>query len=107
MSIRVGESWTTRNGHRRWVSMSLGTYLFGSLGYVFGRGLRGLFVLPFVVAWWCLLIELWLAAEILLLTVSGVLVLADLARRVIRPADVTVTPLRWHLLAFDVKGARP
>jgi hypothetical protein len=86
VSIRVGESWTTRNGHRRWVSVSLGTYLFGSLGFCLSRGLWGLFVLPFAVAWWCLLIELWLAAEILLLTVSGILVLADLARRVIRPA---------------------
>jgi hypothetical protein len=107
VGIRVGESWTTRNGHRRWVSVSLGTYLFGSLGFCLGRGLRGLFLLPFAVAWWCLLAELWVCAEVLLLAVSGGLVLADLARRVIRPADVTVTPLRWGLLVIDVKEARP
>jgi len=106
MSIRVGESWTTRNGHRRRVSVSLGTYLFGGLAYCLARGLWGLFLLPFAVAWWCLLIELRLAAEILLLAVSGVLVLADLARRVIRPADVTVTRLRWGLFVIDAKGAR-
>ncbi len=33
MSIRVGESWQARNGHRRWVSMGLGDVLaLGLLG---------------------------------------------------------------------------
>jgi hypothetical protein len=106
MSIRVGESWTARNGHRRWVSAPLGTYLFGSLACCLSRGLRGLMVLPLVLAWWCLPLALWLAAEVLLLAVSGALMLADLGRKVIRPEDVTVSRLRWGLFLFDVKGAR-
>lgn len=107
MSIRAGESWTARNGHRRWISAGLGTYLAATFGFCLARGLPGLFLLPFAVAWRCLPAALWLVAEVLLLTVSGVLALADLARKVIRPEDITLTRLRWGLLVIDVKGARP
>jgi len=106
MSIRVSESWTARNGRRRRVSMSLGTYLFGSLAYCLARGLWGLFLLPFALALWCLPLALWLAAEVLLLAVSGGLALADLARHVIKPGDITVTGLRFGLFVIDVKGGR-
>lgn len=107
MSVRVSESWTASNGHRRTVSIGLGTCAIASLAACFTRGIWGLFLLPFALGWWCLLLELWACAEILLLAVSGGLVLADLARRVIRLSDVTVTGLRWGLFGFDVKGARP
>ena len=100
MSIRVGESWTARNGHRRWVSMNLGTYLFG-------RGIWGLMVFPFVLFWWLLLAELWALTEFLLLVITGVVVLVALARREVKPSAVTVVPLRWGLVMFDLKGARP
>jgi hypothetical protein len=99
VSIRVGESWTARNGHRRWISMSLGTYLLGF-------GCWSVLVLPFAALWWLVLAELWVCAEALLLAVTGGLVLLDLARRVIRLSDVTVARLRWGLFGFDVKGAR-
>lgn len=99
MSIRVGESWTTRNGRRRRVSMGLGTYLT-----VFG--VRSAFALPFLLLWWLILAEVWVLAEIALLAVSGGLALTDLARRRVRFADITVTSLRWGLLVIDLKGAR-
>ena len=44
MSIRVGESWQARNGHRRWVSMSLGDLLAG-------LGAWAVIVLPFLLLW--------------------------------------------------------
>jgi hypothetical protein len=100
VSIRVGESWTARNGHRRWISMSLGTYLLGF-------GCWSVLALPFACLWWVVLAELWVCAEALLLAVTGGLVLLDLARRVIRFSDVTVTGQRWGLFGFDVRGARP
>ena len=64
MSVRVGESWQARNGHRRWVSMSLGDLMFG-------WGVWAVFVLPLLVLWWLLLAELWLAAECVLIVVTG------------------------------------
>jgi hypothetical protein len=100
MSVRVGESWTAPNGHRRQVSMGLGTYLT-----VFG--VRSAFTLPFLLLWWLILAEVWVCAEIALLAVSGVLALTDLARRTVRPGDITVTSLRWNLFVIDMKGARP
>ena len=99
MSIRVGESWTARNGHRRWVSMPLHDLLIG-------WGVLAVFVLPFWLLWWLVLAELWLAAECVLILLSGILVIIDLARRQAKPADVTLTRLRWGLFVFDVKGKR-
>ena len=100
MSIRVGESWTARNGHRRWVSVGLGDYLLG-LGSL---GILGLLVFPFLLLWWLLLAELWLAAETVLTTVTGVAVLAVLALRQARPGDVRLTRLRFGLVMVDLKG---
>jgi hypothetical protein len=99
MSVRVGESWQARNGHRRWVSMSLGDYLFG-------LGAWGLLVFPFVVLWWLLLAEVWIGAEALLIIVTGVLVLVLVVTREAKPADITVMRLRWHLFMITLKGAR-
>ena len=97
MSIRVGESWQARNGHRRWVSMSLGDVL--------ALGLLGAWlVLPLLLLWWMLVAELWLTAETVLITVTGVAVLVALARKESRPGDVTLTRLRWGLWMADLKG---
>ena len=97
MSIRVGESWQARNGHRRWVSMSLGDVL--------ALGLLGAWlVLPLLLLWWMLLAELWLTAETVLITVTGVAVLVALALRGARPGDVTLSRLRFGLWMADLKG---
>ena len=104
MSVRVSESWTARNGHRRSVSMNLGTYVFGSIAVCFTRGLWGLLVLPFVIAWWCLLLELWVCAELVLLTVTGLLAVAAVLHREARPGDITLRVIRWHLLVLGLKG---
>jgi hypothetical protein len=98
MSVRIGESWTTRNGHRRWITMGLGTYLLGG-------GLWALFALPFVLCWWLLLAELWVCAEVLLLAVTGIVAVVGLARREVGLGDVTVTWLRWNLFIIDLKGS--
>ena len=97
MTIRVGESWQARNGHRRWVSMSLGDVMFG-------WGVWAVIVLPLLVLWWMLLAELWLAAECVLITVTGVAVLVALALRQARPGDVRLTRLRWGLFMADLRG---
>ena len=97
MSVRVGESWQARNGRRRWVSMSLGDLLFG-------LGAWAVLVLPLLLLWWLLLAELWLAAETVLTTVTGVAVLAVLALRQARPGDVRLTRLRFGLVMVDLKG---
>src|ERR1035437_6008245 len=97
MSIRVGESWQARNGHRRWGAMSLGDVL--------APGLRGAWlVLPLLLLWWMPLAELWLTAETVLITVTGVAVLVALARKESRPGDVTLTRLRCGLWMADLKG---
>lgn len=106
MSIRVAESWTARNGHRRAVSMSLGTYVAGSLALCFTRGLLGLFLLPFVIDWWILLAALWICAELVLLTVTGFLVIGAVLHREARAQDITLTQARWHLYLIGLKGAR-
>ena len=80
MSIRVGESWQARNGHRRWMSMSGGDLLFG-------LGVWAVIVGPFLALWWLFLAELWLAAEA-------------------RPGDVRLTRLRWGLFMVDLKGGK-
>ena len=56
MTIRVGECWQARNGHRRWISLPLHDLLFA-------WGAWAVFVLPFLFLWWLLLAELWVAAE--------------------------------------------
>ena len=97
MSIRVGESWQARNGHRRWVSMSLGDVL--------ALGLLGAWlVLPLLLLWWMLLAELWLTAETVLITVTGVAVLVALVARQAGPGDVRLTRLRFGLWMADLKG---
>ena len=106
MSIRVSESWTARNGHRRSVSVNLGTYVAGSLALCFSRGLAGLFLLPFVLSWWVLLLDLWICAELLLFTASGIAVTAAVLKGKGRGADITLKVIRWHLLVFGLKGVR-
>jgi hypothetical protein len=106
MSVRVSESWTARNGRRRSVSMNLGTYVAGSIAVCFTRGLLGLLMLPFVITWWCLLAELWVCAELVLLTVTGLLAVAAVLHREARPGDITFKVTRWHLLAVGLKGVR-
>jgi hypothetical protein len=110
VSVRIRESYGTSwrdprtPGTRRWRSTSV-SYGFGT--WFLGRGLWGLFVLPFALLWYLLLAELWLCAEAVLLTVSGVLTGVALARRQIRFADVRVTGLRYGLFVIDPEGARP
>ena len=99
MSIRVGESWQARNGHRRWVSMSLHDLLIG-------WGVWAVFILPLLVLWWLILAEVWLAAECVLLVVTGIAVLAVLVLRQARPGDVTLTRLRFGLVMVDLKGGQ-
>jgi len=99
MSIRVGESWQARNGHRRWISMPLHDVLaLGLLGAVF--------VLPLLLLWWMVVAEAWLAAECVLITVTGVAVLAVLVLRQARPGDVRITRLRSGLFMVDLKGGK-
>ena len=99
MAIRVGESWQARNGHRRWVSMPLHDVLaLGLLG--------ALFWVPLWLLWWLIVAEAWLAAETLVLLVTGVLVLVALARRQAKVSGVTMTRLRWGLFMLDVRGSR-
>lgn len=100
MSVRVGESWTARNGHRRWISMPLPFALAGF-------GAWAVFVLPFLALWWLVLTGLWLTAEVWILTITGVLALAAVARREGRPSDVTLSPLRWGLFMIDLKARQP
>jgi hypothetical protein len=93
VSIRVGESWTARDGRRRWISMGI------------GGGVWTLFALPFVLCWWLLLAELWVCAEALLLAVTGIVAVVGVARREVGLGDVTLTWLRYGLFIFDVKGS--
>lgn len=111
MSVRVretrGTSWRgaspgTRHYRSTSVSFSLGAYL----AWCSARGMLGLFVLPFALMWWCLLIDLWICAEFLVFIVTGIAVIAAVCRREGRAADITVRVLRWHLLAFGLKGVR-
>jgi hypothetical protein len=100
MSIRVGESWTARNGHRRWISMNLGTYLLGF-------GCWSVLALPLAALWWLILAELWVCAEALLLAVTAVVATIAFCRREFRITDLTVTGLRYHLFIVDWKGSAP
>jgi uncharacterized membrane protein len=99
MSVRVGESWQARNGHRRFVSMPLHDVLaLGLLGAVV--------VLPLWALWWMVVIEVWLAAETLVLLFTGALVAAALIARSGMGSDVTLTKLRFGLWMVDLKGKR-
>lgn len=106
MSVRVSESWTTRNGRRRTVSMGAGTYAFASIAACFTRGIWGLFLLPFVVTWWVLLAEAWLCAEMVLVTVTGIAVIIAVLGHEASGADITLRREKWNLVAIGLKGAR-
>ena len=97
MSIRVGESWTASNGHRRWVSMPLHDLLIG-------YGAWAVIVLPFLLLWWLVLAELWLAAECALILVTALVVAAALIRHEARLSDITLSRLRFGLRMADLKG---
>jgi len=99
MTIRVGESWQARNGHRRWVSMPLHDLLIG-------WGAWAVFILPLLLLWWLILAELWLAAECVLILVSAVLVAVALARHEAKLGDVSLTRLRFGLFMVDL-GRQP
>jgi len=95
VSIRVGEAWTARNGHRRFVSMPLHDVLaLGLLGAVV--------VLPLWALWWMVVIEVWLAAETVVFLATGVLAVIALARGA-GIGDVTLRRLRWGLFMLDVR----
>jgi hypothetical protein len=76
MSMRVtrGKSWpdARRPGVRHWASVSY--YL-----HWWELGLGGLIIAPFWLIGWMIVIELWIAAEALVLIASVVLVLLNLA----------------------------
>jgi hypothetical protein len=102
MTVRIretaGTSWRDprQPGTRHWRSTSV--------SYGAGWGLLGLvFIGPFLVLWWMLLLELWLAAESVLITVTGVAVLAVLVLRQARPRDVRLTWLRFGLVMVDLR----
>lgn len=108
MSIRVretrGTSWRgAEPGTRHYRSTSVS---YGGGTYLAGLGAWAFLVLPFMLMWWCLLIELWLCAEVLLLAVTGVPVIAAVTRERGRARDITLTRARWHLYAFGLKGVR-
>jgi len=97
MSVRAGEAWTARNGHRRWVSMGLGDVL--------ALGLLGAWlVLPLWLLWWMLVAEAVLAAEAVVFAVTGIMALAVVAGRGARFGDVTLARLRWGLVMINLKG---
>jgi hypothetical protein len=54
---------------------------------------------------WTVQIALWVYAEMLLLIVTGIAVIAAVCRHEGRAADITVTRMRWGLLGFGLKGA--
>lgn len=110
MSIRIretyGTSWPgTAPGTRRYrstsVSFGLGTYL----AWCSARGMLGLFTLPFALMWWCLLLELWVFAEFLLFTVTGIAVITAVLRGRGRAVDITFMRAPWHLYVFGLRGA--
>jgi hypothetical protein len=105
MTVRIretaGTSWRDPRypGTRHWRSTSV--------SYGAGWGLTGFLVIgPFLLLWWLLLAELWLTAETVLITVTGVAVLVVLALRQARPGDVRLTRLRFGLFMADLKGGR-
>ncbi|HEY2088629.1 MAG TPA: hypothetical protein VGH54_21740 [Mycobacterium sp.] len=108
MSVRVSESYVTRNGHRRTVSAGLGTWLLAILAYCTARGLIGFFViLPAALMLGCLLAELWVCAAIVLFTVTGAVAVIAVARHEAKAADLTFTRLRWGLVIVGLRGATP
>jgi hypothetical protein len=95
MSVRVSESWTSRNGRRYTVSTGAGTYLLG-------LGVQALIVLPVVAAWLLFL----LTAEVILLAVTGTQLLAAVLRGEARIGDVCWIELPHGLFMIGMKGAR-
>ena len=96
MSIRVGESWQARNGHRRWVSMPLADVLaLGAVGLI-------LFA-PLWLIWKAVLLEAWLAAELVVFLATGILALVAVARREALLSEVTFTRVRWGLVMVDLR----
>ena len=96
MSIRVGESWQARNGHRRWVSMPLADVLaLGAFGLI-------LFA-PLWLIWKAVLLEAWLAAELVVFLATGILALVAVARREALLSEVTFTRVRWGLVMVDLR----
>lgn len=98
--IRVGESWQARNGHRRWVSMPLHDLLLSGL---LGWGAWAIVILPFLLLWWALLAEAWIAVETLLLALTGVLAVAALIWGDAKPGDVKLSRLRFGLFMVDAR----
>jgi hypothetical protein len=86
--------------------MGLGTWAAGYLAFCFGRGIWGLFLLPFVLYWLALAACFWACAEIVLWTVTGALTIGAVLNREAKPADITLLPLKWHLYMIGLKGAR-
>jgi len=96
MSIRVSEAWTARNGHRRWVSMSLAELLaLSAAGFLLAA--------PFWLLWRLLLAEVWIAAECALLLATAVLAVVAVVRHEARCGEVTMTRLRFGLWMVDVR----
>ena len=62
------------------------------------------FVLAFIALWWMVAAELWLAAETVVLLVTGIVVIVALARRQAKVSGVTLTRLRFGLVIVDLKG---
>ena len=90
MTIRAGESWTARNGHRRWISAPLRDVLaVSAVGYVI--------IAPFWLIWKAVLLEAWLAAELVVFLVTGIAALTAVARGEAPLSSVTLARLRWGL----------
>ena len=99
MSIRVGEAWTARNGHRRFVSTSLHDLILL-------WGLGAWLVLPLWLLWKLAIWSLWAAVECALLLATAVLAVVAAARHEARWGDVTMTRLGWGLWMIDLKDGQ-
>jgi hypothetical protein len=97
MTVRVGESWQARNGHRRWVSAPLRDVL--ALGLV-----GALFFLPFWLTWNLVVWSLWVYAEVLVFLFTAIAALVVVAGKEARLSDLTMTRLKWGLWMVDLKG---
>lgn len=96
MTIRVGESWTARNGRRRWVSVPLHDLLaFGAVGFAIAA--------PFWLLWRLFLLEAWIAAETALFLATGILAAVAVARHEARVSEVTTARLRFGLYMVDLR----
>ncbi len=106
MSVRIretaGTSWRDPRhpGTRHWRSTSVS---YGAGWWLLGLGAWAFIAAPFLILWWMILAELWLAAESVIFLVTGIAVLAVLALRQARPGDVRLTRLRWGLWMVDLR----